>query len=97
MSDTALDDDITTPSQLVTLDRESYGVDLCKDTGGETGFDTDLTETIKQIRHQGAVAGRVAGFLPGQELNMRVRIYMPDAGAEQAKTINIEIINTFMM
>ena len=67
---------------------ESYGADLCKDTGGETGFDTDLTETIKQIRHQGAVAGRVTGFSPGQELNMRVRIYMPDAGAEQAKTIN---------
>jgi len=67
---------------------ESYGADLCKDTGGETGFDTDLMLTIKQTGHQGAVAGRVTGFSAGQELNVRVRIYIPNAGAEQAETIN---------
>ncbi len=70
---------------------ESYGADFCDDTGGETGFDTDLEMTIKQTEHQGAVAGRATGFTAGQENNVRVRIYIAAAGAEQAETMDVGV------
>ena len=67
---------------------ESYGADLCDDTGGETGFDTDMEMTIKQTERQGAVAGRATGFTAGDELNIRVRLYIARDGAEQAETMD---------
>ena len=73
------------------LSIESHGADLCNDTGGETGFETNLEIIIKQTEHQGAVAGRATGFTAGNEANIRVRLYIPDDGAEQAETMDVGV------
>lgn len=70
---------------------KSYGADDAEDTGGETGFDEDITLIINNTEYLAPVAGRVTGFAVGNEANIRVRLYVADGGNEAGITMDVGV------
>ncbi|MBW2020520.1 MAG: type II secretion system protein GspG [Deltaproteobacteria bacterium] len=70
---------------------KSYGADGAEDTGGETGFDEDITLIINNTEYLAPVAGRVTGFAPGNEANIRVLLYIASDGSEVALTMDVGV------
>ena len=74
----------TQPGEIKII---SYGADSIKDVGGETGYDIDIEMIIKRTEYTAPIAGRVKGYAPGNEVNVRVRIHFPLNGNDEQQTI----------